>query len=96
MKTSVFFFSEYVIYLLHEIRAILWPNAKGVYLTPEMIEPANIIIEKNNDNYSHEENKYENIMHLNSSKAMNLVSTFILIFNQLIGKNWIRYKGYQR
>ena len=24
-----------------------------------MIEPANIIIEKNNDNYSHEENIYE-------------------------------------
>ena len=33
-------------YLLNEIRALLWPSAKGIYLTPEIVNSAKIFVEK--------------------------------------------------
>ena len=44
--------------LLNNIRSLLWPNAKGVYLTLEMIKPANIISEKKS---TKEENENEKV-----------------------------------
>ena len=41
-------------YLLNEIRALLWPSAKGIYLTPEMIYSPDDIIDDMKNKYKKE------------------------------------------